>query len=439
LPKTIPTSDSNDDTDEDSPIVSPTLAPETQSSKSPTEGPSSATSTTDPSSSPSSDPTTSPTDAPVKVTYRPGELTVNEAGLLLSKGLTAQIIARSERKVRYENGDLSDIRFHSAPDFGATFVDERPGNEGGWIYVSNSEVGERNHGGVGAITFDKDGNIIDFKKVLRGTTANCGGGRTPWGAWISCEEYENGKNWQVDPTGEREARRITLGNDGGNFESFAYDVRNENEPNFFVTEDVENGPTRRFTPNSPNWTDPWSILLDEGVTEYLLLYPQQGRYEWTENKRLAQQNARNNYPNCEGIDVHENELFMVSKRLKTLFILNLDDDTYASQSTRRGVFDGEPDQLKRILGDDDELLYFTEDGGRRAGVHGRNSKGQFFTILESRDYAEDETTGLAFSPDGRFLYVAYQWTGLLFEIKRRDGLPFQERSLNIKYHATEAN
>ena len=122
-----------------------------------------------------------------------------------------------------------------------------------------------------------------------------------------------------------------------------------------------------------------------------------------------------------------------------MFILNLDDNTYTRQSTRRGVFVGEPDQVKRILDDDNKRLYFTEDGGQRAGVHGRNSKGQFFTILEARDYAGDETTGLAFSPDGRFLYVAYQWTGLLFEIKRRDGLPFQERSLNVKYHATGAS
>ena len=59
----------------------------------------------------------------------------------------------------------------------------------------------------------------------------------------------------------------------------------------------------------------------------------------------------------------------------------------------------------------------------------------FFTVLEGPDYA-DETTGLAFSPDLRRMYVAYQDNGLLFEVTRRDGLPFNARSLDVKYHGS---
>jgi secreted PhoX family phosphatase len=123
--------------------------------------------------------------------------------------------------------------FHLLPDAGATYADERAGNEGGWIYVSNSEIWEKTQqGGVGAVTFDKNGNVIDYRMVLTKTTTNCGGGRTPWGAWISCEEVPNiGQNWQVDPTGVRQSSvPITLGIDGGQFESFAYDVRNLDVP-----------------------------------------------------------------------------------------------------------------------------------------------------------------------------------------------------------------
>jgi hypothetical protein len=114
--------------------------------------------------------------------------------------------------------------------------------------------------------------------------------------------------------------------------------------------------------------------------------------------------------------------------------LDLDDFTYTNTTTVSGVFDGSPDQIKRVLNDDEDILYFTEEGGKSNGVHGRNSDGQFFTILESQDY-NSETTGLAFSPNGKYMYVAYQEQAKLFEISREDGLPFHGRSLNVNYHA----
>lgn len=121
-----------------------------------------------------------------------------------------------------------------------------------------------------------------------------------------------------------------------------------------------------------------------------------------------------------------------------MYILNLDLGTYESRSTEDGLFNGQPDQIVRLFDDnivdvDDTLVYFTEDGGRLAGVHARNVEGQFFTILESRRY-RDETTGLSFSPDAKHLYVAYQDNGLLFDVTRSDGLPFYAKTLNVKYH-----
>ena len=45
-----------------------------------------------------------------------------------------------------------------------------------------------------------------------------------------------------------------------------------------------------------------------------------------------------------------------------------------------------------------------------------------------------ECAGLAFSPDGMHLYIAYQDEGVLLDIYRKDGFPFHAKSLNIKYH-----
>lgn len=142
-------------------------------------------------SMPTSLPTSTPPTANITVTYRPGELNTVENGITLSEGLTAKLIGATNFPVRYSDGTLSDDRYVTQPDAGATFPDPRPGNEGGWIYTQNSEYRpphnetltqeQKNQGGVGAITFDKYGNIIHYQKVLNNSRANCGGGRTPWG------------------------------------------------------------------------------------------------------------------------------------------------------------------------------------------------------------------------------------------------------------------
>jgi hypothetical protein len=143
-------------------------------------------------------------------------------------------------------------------------------------------------------------------------------------------------------------------------------------------------------------------------------------------------------PGSEGIDIRDDVLYFVSKQFKSMFVLNLDDFTYTNQTTRNGLFDGQPDQLKTLFGESNnstqDILYFTEDGGKYAGIHARNNLGQYFTILESHEYS-DETTGLSFSPDAKHLYIAYQDNGLLFDITRVDGLPFNAKTLNVKYHS----
>ena len=80
------------------------------------------------------------------------------------------------------------------------------------------------------------------------------------------------------------------------------------------------------------------------------------------------------------------------------------------------------------------------DGGDDCGVHGRNWQGKYFTILQDAGgNFGGETSGLAFSPDGMFMYVAFQRPGHIFEIKRTDGRPFHGQRLDIKYHQATDN
>jgi Bacterial protein of unknown function (DUF839) len=230
-------------------------------------------------------------------------------------------------------------------------------------------------GGVGAITFDSNGEMINYEKVLTNTTWNCGGGRTPWGTWVSCEEQPGGKVYQVDPMGLRVAEQMTMGKEGGRWESFTYDTRNILEPHFYLTEDAPRGAVQRFTPANVDWeNDPWRMLHGPGKTEYLLLMPIQngtgGSYKWITEKNISKENAFTYYPNVEGIDCDGKSIYFVSKIRKQLYELNLLTGNYDVSSTVKGSFDGGPDQVAQILASakmpkhKDTLLYFTEEGSK---------------------------------------------------------------------------
>ena len=388
--------------------------------------------------------------------YCPGHLTQVQHGLRLSAGLDARIIARTNQTVPLADGTQSAEPFHVRPDHAATFPfgDDHPTNPGGWVYASNAEADFASHGGVGSIFFDRYGNVIDYKMVLKGTTRNCGGGRTPWGTWISCEENKSrdGQIHEVDPFGNTLARQTVLGGEsGGQYESFAFDVRDASQPRFFYTEDHQRGAVRRFTPSDPDWDNPRDMLHGDGTIEYLVFTQpnagRNGKFGWTANETLGMESASLWFPNTEGIDQVDGQLFIVSKRKKRLFQLDLDTGRFISEKLGRdssGAFQGGPDQITRLIGKDQEMiLYFTEDGGTdHPGVHGRDADGNLFMILESQDYGyapdgsgeTDESTGLAFSPDHMHMYVCYQKNGVVFDITRRDGKTFGGRSIDVKYH-----
>lgn len=158
-------------------------------------------------------------------------------GLLLPEGFSARVIARSGEPV-IAGGDF---RWHDAPDGGAVF----PAPDGGWIYVSNSEMAE-GAGGAGAIRFNSGGDIVDAYPVLAHTSRNCAGGPTPWNTWLSCEEVPYGHVFECDPAGTQPSRKLpALG--AFMHEAVAIDPRTLR---LYMTEDVPDGRFYRFTPAS---------------------------------------------------------------------------------------------------------------------------------------------------------------------------------------------
>jgi hypothetical protein len=89
---------------------------------------------------------------------------------------------------------------------------------------------------------------------------------------------------------------------------------------------------------------------------------------------------------------------------------------------------------------DQDILYFCEDVGSFAGVHGRDANGKYYTIVQGELGALDgETSGLAFGPGNFVMYVSFQSAGKIFEIRRTDGRPFSGQRLDIKYHDDGTN
>jgi len=161
-------------------------------------------------------------------------------GLRLLPGFQSRIIARSGQPVVAS----SAFRLHASPDGGATF----PTPDGGWVYVSNSEVKtEEGGGGVGAVRFSASGEIQDAYAILTGTNNNCAGGQTPWQTWLSCEEVDRGLVWECDPFGVKpgEARPAL-----GLFKHEAVAVDSVHG-HLYLTEDEPEGCLYRFIPQNP--------------------------------------------------------------------------------------------------------------------------------------------------------------------------------------------
>lgn len=137
----------------------------------------------------------------------------DDNGVQLPEGFSSRVIAVVNEPPLPGN---PEFLWHSDPDGGAVFRTD----DGGWIYVSNSEARDTTtggaaglpgtsreeaealgllRGGVSALRFDAEGNLVDAYAVQRGTTTNCSGGPTPWGTWINGEEILDGYMFECSP------------------------------------------------------------------------------------------------------------------------------------------------------------------------------------------------------------------------------------------------
>lgn len=354
-------------------------------------------------------------------------ITNTDLGIQMSAGLSVRVIATAGKQVEFSDGKKSNLKYHTMTD-GAGILELDNGN---YAYVVNSEVSSGD-GGAYALYFDSNGNVYDYKVLLKGTSRNCSGGKTPWNTFISCEEYGRGQCYQIEPNpnhqhfGKPEATLLGDSN-GGRYEAVAVDNRDPHKPVFYVTEDHKFGALRRFVANGQGW----DALHSDGDTSFLLIKDDK-TFEWTTNQNDAMKSANKYYMNTEGIAFDNGFLYVMAKVEQKMLTLDLDRMTYETELSGKkfhgaGSFSNQPDQL--IVGPSRNFLFYTEDGGDSPGVFVRFSGDEMYSCMfegiPGGVYDGDETVGIALSPNKMRFYAGFQDAGVIMEFTRVDGLPFQ--------------
>lgn len=310
-------------------------------------------------------------------------------GLRLPAGFTSRVVATTGEAV----GSTS-YTWPADPDGGATFATE----DGGWIYVANAESFAPN-GGASMIRFGSDGTITHAQRILSGTNRNCAGGATPWGTWLSCEEFAGGRVWECDPTGANAAVvRPLLGT--FSHEAVAVDPVGQA---LYLTEDVPDGALYRFRPTAyPDLaTGTLEVLTESGGTLAWVAVPDPSASSTATRNQVADTKRFNG---GEGICWFDDSVYFTTKGDNV--VRRYTPSTNALVEVYRAgsgaVLTGVDNITTNQAGD----LFVAEDGGDMQIVMVRGTTVE--AVAQVTGVSGSEMTGPAFSPDGSRLYFSSQ-------------------------------
>jgi uncharacterized protein len=319
----------------------------------------------------------------------------DENGVRLPAGFRSRLVVRGG-----EPAAGTDYEWHIASDGMAAF----PREDGGFVLVSNSENFK---GGASALRFGARGEVEDAYSILSGTTQNCSGGGTPWGTWLSCEEVEDGRVWECDPSGRRRAVPHAA---MGVFKHEAAAV-DERRRRVYLTEDLIDGGLYRYTP--ARWPD-----LSEGLLE-IARVARGGGVEWVEvpdplaRRRPARRQVRGStgFQRGEGIWLDGD----------TLYVSTTSDHRVHAYDVRSErievIYDGLASRsapllrVDQLTGSRAGEVFVCEDIATEEinmGVITRDRKVSKFLSVTGPKHRNSELTGVTFDPSGTRMFFSSQ-------------------------------
>jgi len=336
----------------------------------------------------------------------------NGDGIRLPAGFRSRQIATSGQQV-----GSTRLVWHEIPDGGAC----RARANGGWVYVANGESND-GAGSVSAIAFDARGNIVDGYQILSGTTRSCSGGMTPWGTYLSGEEWAGGNVFECDPLRPSQGiRRPALGT--FDHEMIAVDPATGD---VYMVEDHALGRLYRFVPTRQGDLRTGTLYAAKVAADIVTWVPVA-----TDAPARGETTV---FAGGEGLDILDRRLYFTTKfdvRVLSLDLTTRRVDVFYDGLNNSGTALDAVDNL--VVHRHSGQLFVAEDGGNmEVGVLTTVGAPVVAPFLRFIGHDASEVSGIAFDPSGTRLYVSSQRgtdgvTGRTYEVSG----PFTKTSAQL--------